>query len=360
MKRFVVAGMVTLASCGSLGGGVQGALIRGTEPVGAAAVDLGAGSMGDPAEKALADMEGSYKNVADLYKKADDLCSVEIAKTEEWQKQEQDMGFAARQESRAKLASALAGRIGGLKKFLKRLKKMRSKLYEHIERVNKIFTTKYNENLNNVHMASDVLKELGMIQTEPWNPHVNPIKNFAALMEDTTPTPPQEEEEAAAAGSEEGSEAGAEAPASFIQLVEKAYMNAKGECKAASNAAFNVYELGLRLNEKMDAGFEEERKVLAKFRDTLGGMIQKREAKLEALTTQLEKVQAALQAANQPFQELKEGLAVHLASMTKACASQKEEMPEVRSKIKNVVQLISSNHVAATGGAGDATGAAEQ
>ena len=67
----------------------------------------------------------------------------------------------------------------------------------------------------------------------------------------------------------------------------KSTQMAGSECKAATGAAFNVYELGLKLNSMMDESFENEREVLKEFRETLGDMIAKREAKLNAMEAQL-------------------------------------------------------------------------
>lgn len=313
----------------------------------------------EPAGAAKDLMSQTLTRAKSLYADNARICGVEVAKTKEWQGEAHNMDFAARMAAKQKLAAALGNRVAGLAKFLKRLKKMRARLYEHIDRVNGIFQNKYKENLDNVHAASGVLKLLGQIQTEPWNPHLNPIKNFKSW----SGAAPAAAEPAAAAADAEPAAAAAAAPeaaeaattaTNFLSLVEGAYNRAGPECKAATTAAFTVYEHGLKLNSMMDVSFESERAVLAKFRETLGGMIRKREAKLKALTTQLQKLQAALQAANQPFQELIKGLDSHLEHVKAACAQHAKQAAIVTGEIQAVVAQIEENHingasVAATG-----------
>lgn len=136
-------------------------------------------------------------------------------------------------------------------------------------------------------------------------------------------------------------------------------------CKAATGAAFNVYELGLKLNSMMDESFENERVVLKEFRETLGMMIAKREAKLAAMEAQLAKLKAALAAAGSPFGELKEGLADHLKHMKNAQEAHTKQEGVVSTAVNVVVTLIQEHHTggvgsvdeSATGGATDgATG----
>jgi len=282
-------------------------------------------------------------------------------KTVAWQNEVQDMGQAARKASKQKLAAALEKRLAGLKKFLKRLKKMRARLREHIIRTNSIYETKYTENLDNVHLAANVLKELGMIQTEPWNPHINKIKNFKSFEEQ------KEDGDAPSDSTDSSTSLGASGPAgeeltppaNFMQLNEATYASAAQTCKAATGAAFNVYELGLKLNSMMDESFENERAVLKEFRETLGMMIAKREAKLNAMMEQLAKLKAALAAAGSPFAELKEGLADHLVHMKKACATHAKEQGTVSGSLNNVIRLIKEHHVGGTFGVDDSSTGAE-
>ena len=127
--------------------------------------------------------------------------------------------------------------------------------------------------------------------------------------------------------------------------------SAGSECKAATGAAFNVYELGLKLNSMMDTSFENERVVLKEFRETLKLMIDKREAKLEAMEEQLRKLKLAMAAANSPFTELKEGLKDHLVHVKNACAAHAKQKIVVSASVANVVAMIQEHHMDATGGA---------
>lgn len=351
--------------------------IRGSEDPAAAvptAEALNPLNVANPSGLAIEKMLGSQKKVAELYAKSQATCATEQKLTVAWQNEVQDMGNKARRESKQQLLGALEKRLAGLKKFVRRLKVMRGRLREHIVRVNDIFTTKYTENLNNVHVASHVLQELAHIQTDPWNPHVSPIKNFAALdaAEDNSggatgaaaplegDATESEETEAAAGEAVAAAAGGTSEPTALIALSDK--VRARGECKSATGAALNVYELGLKLNSMMDKSFESEREVLKEFRETLKMMIDKREAKLAALEAQIAKLKESLAAAAAPFTELKKGLDTHIEHVKAACAEHTKQGGDVNAKIGEVIALIKQNHMggSATGPAGGAaTGAAE-
>ena len=87
--------------------------------------------------------------------------------------------YKERTASKEKLRDALQVRVADLEKFLKKLKKVRSKLYNHIERVNTIFQKKFLENSHNMAAAAKLLHDMGIIKVVPYNPKFNPIKNFA-------------------------------------------------------------------------------------------------------------------------------------------------------------------------------------
>merc|ERR1712072_695606 len=194
--------------------------------------------------------------------------------------------YRERTESKEKLLAALKVRVDSLSKFLKKLKKIRSKLYNHIERVNTIFQKKFLENSHNMAAAAKLLHDMGIIKVVPYNPKFNPIKNFAKF------DPSQ---------------------MSLIQLsisksernlaLQQMEMEAKmalatsdnKSCEKASAAAFEIFKLALRLNNDMYTRFEQEREVLRKFRLGLRGMIEKREAKLAALTKQMKALEKHLQ-----------------------------------------------------------------
>jgi len=182
------------------------------------------GPNGDPSGAALSKMQDTQSLIKKGYGKSAAICAEEEKLTVAWQNEVQDMGQAARKASKEKLAAALENRLAGLRKFLKRLKKMRSRLREHIVRTNTIYETKYTENLDNVHLAANVLKELGMIQTEPWNPHINKIKNFKSFEEQKEDGDAVDATDASAAVGASGPAEDAAPPANFMQLKETNYM----------------------------------------------------------------------------------------------------------------------------------------
>ena len=82
---------------------------------------------------------------------AKETCDAEKAATKKWLSGglgEDEDAKKARAASKAALHGALANRIAGLKKFLKKLKKIRARLFDHIDRVNKIYGAKFQENMN--------------------------------------------------------------------------------------------------------------------------------------------------------------------------------------------------------------------
>jgi len=75
---------------------------------------------------------------------ASTTCGVEATATEKWISGglgEDKDAAAARAASKAAMHGALGNRLAGLLKFLKRLKKIRARLYDHIVRVNDVSST---------------------------------------------------------------------------------------------------------------------------------------------------------------------------------------------------------------------------
>merc|ERR1712072_782537 len=227
--------------------------------------------------------------------------------------------YRERTESKEKLLAALKVRVDSLSKFLKKLKKIRSKLYNHIERVNTIFQKKFLENSHNMAAAAKLLHDMGI------------IKNFAKF------DPSQ---------------------MSLIQLsisksernlaLQQMEMEAKmalatsdnKSCEKASAAAFEIFKLALRLNNDMYTRFEQEREVLRKFRLGLRGMIEKREAKLAALTKQMKALEKALADASHPFRELRKNMATHVDVLTKSCNKFPEEKKSIGDQYTKTIDLI--------------------
>merc|ERR1712072_91747 len=223
-------------------------------------------------EHALTSLEDGLKEHNRFYEKASTICKEELSAAKKIVDQAEDpVLYRERTESKEKLLVALKVRVDSLSKFLKKLKKIRSKLYNHFERVNTIFQKKFLENSHNMAAAAKLLHDMGIIKVVPYNPKFNPIKNFAKFDPSTM---------------------------SLIQLslhrsernlaLQQMEMEAKmalatsdnKSCEKASAAAFEIFKLALRLNNDMYTRFEQEREVLRKFRLGLRGMIEKREAKL--------------------------------------------------------------------------------
>ena len=159
-------------------------------------------------------------------------------------------------------------------------------------------------------------------------------------------------------GEEAGDEAGDEASQPTALIAVSDQTRARGECKSATGAALNVYELGLKLNSMMDKSFESEREVLKEFRETLKMMIDKREAKLAALEAQIAKLKESLAAAAAPFTELKKGLDTHIVHVKAACSEHTKQGSDVNAKIGEVIALIKKNHLGGAAASDDATGVA--
>jgi len=303
---------------------------------------------------------------------ASTTCGVEATATEKWISGglgEDKDAAAARAASKAAMHGALGNRLAGLLKFLKRLKKIRARLYDHIVRVNDIYGSKFKENMNYMNGAVQSLHALSVILTTPISPKLRPIKNFLAY------EPPSAE---ASAASAEIKEVEADAGETSLIELEQAWdaqslrfstMHAKeDECCSSHNCpcskgrqqAFELYEKALALNAKMSVNFEAERKVLAAFRKGLKKMIESREANLAALQAQLSKLESSMNATEEPIQGLFKKMEVHLDVLKGACAQQSENAKVDVVEINKLVSLIQEHHVGTPEGAGEATGAEDE
>jgi len=303
---------------------------------------------------------------------ASSTCGVEATATEKWISGglgEDKDAAAARAASKAAMHGALGNRLAGLLKFLKRLKKIRARLYDHIVRVNDIYGSKFKENMNYMNGAVQSLHALSVILTTPISPKLRPIKNFLAY------EPPSAE---ASAASAEIKEVEADAGETSLIELEQAWdaqtlrfstMHAKEEeccsshncpCSKGRQQAFELYEKALALNAKMSVNFEAERKVLAAFRKGLKKMIESRESNLAALQAQLSKLEASMNATEEPIQGLFKKMEVHLDVLKGACAQQSENAKVDVVEINKLVSLIQEHHVGTPEGAGEATGAEDE
>lgn len=302
---------------------------------------------GSATQSALNALQGGLKEHNEYYNKAVAICKEELPAAQKIVDQAEDAQlYKERTESKERLAGALRTRVAQLTKFLKKLKKIRSKLYSHIERVNTIFQKKFLENSHNMAAAAKLLHDMGIIKVVPYNPKFNPIKNFAKFDPSTM---------------------------SLIQLsihrsernlaLQQMEMEAKlalansdsKSCEKASGAAFEIFKLALRLNNEMYDRFEQERTVLRKFRLGLREMIEKREKKLAALTKQLAALEKALADNSHPFRELRKNMAGHVSVLKKSCDKFPVEQKTIADQYTKTIDLVQKD-MAKPAGTGAATG----
>ncbi len=291
------------------------------------------------------------------------LCAEEKAATKKWLSGglgEDEDAKKARAASKAALHGALGNRIAGLTKFLAKLKKIRARLYDHIDRVNNIYGAKFQENMNYMQGAVSSLHALSVILTTPISPKLRPIKNFVAY------EPPSDGAAAAAKAVEEVEQV---EPTSFMflevgqqdawdaQNMRFSTMKAENDeccsshacpCSKGRQQAFELYEKSLALNQKMSVNFEAEREVLAAFRKGLKKMIDDREANLKALSEQLSKLEAAMNRKEEPIQGLFKKMEVHLDVLGSACKQQAENADLDVPQFEKLISLIKEHHVGET------------
>lgn len=134
---------------------------------------------GSATQQAMVSLQSGLKEHNQYYEKAQSICKEELPAAKKIADEDNEALYKERIASKEKLRDALTVRVKDLKKFLKKLKKVRSKLYNHIERVNTIFQKKFLENSHNMAAAAKLLHDMGIIKVVPYNPKFNPIKNFA-------------------------------------------------------------------------------------------------------------------------------------------------------------------------------------
>ena len=134
---------------------------------------------GSATQQALAALQGGVKEHNAYYEKALSLCKEELPAAKKIADENNEALYKERTASKEKLRDALTARVADLTKFVKKLYKIRSKLYNHIERVNTIFQKKFLENSHNMAASAKLLHDMGIIKVVPYNPKFNPIKNFA-------------------------------------------------------------------------------------------------------------------------------------------------------------------------------------
>lgn len=284
------------------------------------------------------------------YAKGDELCKVEIAHgtAQATQAEDKDL-YNRRRQSKEALRSAVATRLEQLKKFLVKLKQIRARLYDHINRVNTIFQKKFLENSHNMAAASKLLHDLGLIKVLPYNPKFNPIKNFASF-------------DPSKMSLIQVDMAKTERNMALQQMEMEANLalatTADNEaCKKASNTAFEIFKLALKLNEELYERFESEREILREFRLGLRGMIETRQKKVDALTKQLSALDKALADESHPFLELRKNMKDHVDILTTSCNKFKTQATDITAKYNNAIQKNNAHKVAAEKAEQSETGA---
>ena len=284
------------------------------------------------------------------YAKGDELCKVELAHGNAQATQAEDTDlYNRRRKSKEALRGAVATRLQQLKAFLTKLKAIRARLYDHINRVNTIFQKKFLENSHNMATASKLLHDLGLIKVLPYNPKFNPIKNFASFDPNKMSLIQLDM-------------AKTERNMALQQLEMEANLalatTADNEaCKKASNTAFEIFKLALKLNEELYTRFESERAVLREFRLGLRGMIESRQKKVEALTKQLAALDKALADESHPFLELRKNMKEHVDILTTSCNKFKTQANDITAKYNNAISTSNAHSSAVEKAETGATGA---
>jgi len=258
------------------------------------------------AKSTLEHLKHALGEKAGLIAKWDADCKKETAETGEWLKTIEGNSaanladFKAREADKGKLTEALETRIAGLKEFIAQLKDILAKLGFHIERTNKLYGTKYDANLQDQTAASLALHDLSLDFAAPHNVKLNPIQQVKDWSGDadasSTPDVDAKPAEPEAKAEPKKAAAKTEALMMFIeaQVQEKMSICKGPGCAGAYQKSFGLYKLGYKNNVQNKANFESERKTLGMFRKKTRAMLDKKAAKLKALTQQLEKLKAAM------------------------------------------------------------------
>jgi hypothetical protein len=302
-----------------------------------------------------------------LYAIARGKCEKEIAATDEWLKIGNNLDDAARRDSKRALMNAILKRIDGLKKFVLRLAAVRASLKKHIERVNKIFSLRYHENLEDQIRSSEVLRELGVVLMAGSGANavlLKPIKMPGWKAKAASAT--KAVEEAAKSGAEAA--ATAAAPASFLEVDEamqaeiesKIQGYCKGEeCTAAYMAAFSVYQKAYEFQKANAADFEKEREALRAYRLGLRALLHRREIKLRKLQEQARLLKIALEKAEGDFAQLWPLIKDHKAIIDRACEEMKKSSQTIIGLKQKIINEIDNGPQEKEAGAGTgASGAA--
>jgi len=324
-------------------------------------------------------------------------CSEEITKTKQYidsGSKESTEDNEAREKSSRALYDAVHKRAHSHVIAADRLLKHQAKLTPTIQRVNKIFKAKYDENTLYAHAVtgkSGILAKLAVIVTAHQSPRMKPIKNFAQWAEHlknlNAPAPePQKKSATALVEMAAGSHSSAKIARAMVEQFQqlKAAMAKVNPCeskhyetcKRARKEAFELWAKALQLSTAMFHNFELDRGVLKAVRQGIEGESKNvnecmahpcrphcssattgayfiRRCKHKKLYLQLNRIKAA-QGRDEDFngKRLKE----HLQILERVCPKHKKNSELEEQKISELCKIIDANHAAPIKASTGATG----
>merc|ERR1740130_1247886 len=180
--------------------------------------------------------------------------------------------------------------------FVAQLQGILTQLKEHIVRTNQIYGTKYDANLQDQTSASLALHDLSLDFAAPHNVKLNPIQDVQPF--DVAAPTPGATPVATPAASATPAAATAAAALMFLemQVHSKASICSGTGCQVAYQKAFHLYKTGYQHNIQNKANFEKERVTLGMFRKKTREMLDKKTAKVAAISKQLTTLKAAMAA----------------------------------------------------------------
>lgn len=304
-------------------------------------------------ERAKAAMSKDIEHAWQNNEAAINACKEEVVQSKEWKGkldpaamgEDVKAGHAAdkirRMQDKRELLAALQKRIGVLAAFIKTLDNIRTRLGEHITRVNDLFRAKYTANLNDMHMAGEVLRELGMHMTAQHSPELNPIKLPYDPEDDKTPdvngpagTPTSADDIKEEKPSSTGATGAADSAQSMALLetqMKTAVSACRGDgCKTAYTLTFQVYVNAYQFNVRNYKDFEAERVALGGFRDGLDKLYAMKVAKLEKLQAQEAELIKAINNPEGTLDDLFPLIDKHVSVITEACARMAKNEATIR------------------------------
>eukprot|EP00945_MAST-04E_sp_MAST-4E-sp1_P000096 g96.t1 len=292
---------------------------------------------------------------------------------------------AKRKATAGKLASALGARIKAMSDFLGFLEKVRQTLGEHIYRTNKLYGGAYTAITFDVTLTVEIMHDLGVMNNFHVSPIFHPIvlpakdkMDLEAIKDQKiSPNPPTVSTDSnqgsaqgatgAAAPSATGAAEGSTQEESLMEVsaaVHTAVRNCKehgeGACSAGYEKAFELYNEGLSYVHMNKIEFEQERKVLGRFREELKSLIALKKWRIAYMTKQQkEMLSKANSDAAPPIEAVLSKIKEHEKILTDSCKVMPERTAEAQKELKDIEDVFSNmkqENIGATGSSGSATG----